>query len=349
MPKMLRWINVLLITVTLLSYLSPFISPEWFWPVAILGLLFPWLVLAHIGMIVIWLLRQKRYFLYSLATLVLGSGHLAAYIGTHGSPTQAEQQAAFRVVSYNVRAFYSFEDKVGKIPLDQLKDVIRDLNADILCLQEFPNSEKAGKKISEIIRSAGKYEYSHWEKGHNQAVFSRFPLENARYFDLKDQKSLQPQAINVTIGDKRYSLYNVHLHSNQITTLADQVSEHGDLNSKETWVQVKGMFGRYRYTTQLRARQSRLLVAEVQKATNPVLICGDFNDTPLSYAYRQVSQGRQDCFRAAGKGLGITYGGKIPSLRIDYIFVPDDAVVYGSEVLRLTYSDHYPVVATVKR
>jgi endonuclease/exonuclease/phosphatase family metal-dependent hydrolase len=80
-----------------------------------------------------------------------------------------------------------------------------------------------------------------------------------------------------------------------------------------------------------------------------VVVCGDFNDTPNSYTYHQISKGLNDAFREAGSGIGTTYVGKIPFLRIDYILYSKERFdpLYF-KVIRKNLSDHYPVVSTLK-
>ena len=79
----------------------------------------------------------------------------------------------------------------------------------------------------------------------------------------------------------------------------------------------------------------------------PAVICGDVNDTPVSYCFRSLRSGRKDTFREAGRGFGATYRILWPLLRIDYAFVPENADVLEHRTLRLDCSDHYPVITEI--
>ncbi len=87
-------------------------------------------------------------------------------------------------------------------------------------------------------------------------------------------------------------------------------------------------------------------LSNIQKSPYPAIICGDFNDTPMSYTYWKLSRGRRDSFKDAGKGFGATYSMLQPLLRIDYILSPKDVRATSHKIVKLKYSDHYPVVAT---
>ncbi|MEM8906288.1 MAG: endonuclease/exonuclease/phosphatase family protein, partial [Bacteroidota bacterium] len=92
-----------------------------------------------------------------------------------------------------------------------------------------------------------------------------------------------------------------------------------------------------------RAQQAHLVAEHVRNSPYPVMICGDFNETPLSYVYRILSAPLQDAFKQKGSGLGTTYAGKIPALRIDYILADRRLKILDHQILYKSYSDHYPV------
>ena len=84
---------------------------------------------------------------------------------------------------------------------------------------------------------------------------------------------------------------------------------------------------------------------EIEKSPYPVIVCGDFNDVPNSYAYYHIGKGMIDAFKAKGSGLDRTYLGISRTLRIDYIFCqPAFEVVEYNRIIK-NFSDHYPVIA----
>jgi endonuclease/exonuclease/phosphatase (EEP) superfamily protein YafD len=81
----------------------------------------------------------------------------------------------------------------------------------------------------------------------------------------------------------------------------------------------------------------------------PVIVAGDFNDTPVSYTYRVMRRGLNDAFVEAGYGAGFTYRGKYPPNRIDYIIYGEGIECTDFDIVKVRYSDHYPVIAYFRR
>jgi endonuclease/exonuclease/phosphatase family metal-dependent hydrolase len=73
-----------------------------------------------------------------------------------------------------------------------------------------------------------------------------------------------------------------------------------------------------------------------------MIVCGDFNDTPVSHTYHALSNGMHDAFTERGKGFGFTYNGPIPMLRIDYILYSEPLQLEYFEIMQSNVSDHFP-------
>ena len=97
-----------------------------------------------------------------------------------------------------------------------------------------------------------------------------------------------------------------------------------------------------------REEQANFIAEHIQNSPHPVLVCGDMNDTPNSYAYGQLAKSLKDAFREKGSGLGSTYAGLIPFLRIDYIFTSPNNLVEEFKVVSNSTSDHYPIYTHIR-
>lgn len=98
----------------------------------------------------------------------------------------------------------------------------------------------------------------------------------------------------------------------------------------------------------MRSKQVDAIKEFIDKSPYKVIVCGDFNDSPTSYAYRTISGNLKDAFMEAGSGLGRTYVGPMPSLRIDYILGDESFTFYNYYAKSFPFSDHKMVSCTIK-
>lgn len=336
----LRWLNVGLILVTLVAYLSPYIDPNTFWPPAIVALFYPWLLLANLLFIVLWAVQRRWYALFSLGCILVGAGHVRATMGISTSAAAPENATVLQVSTFNCHGFQENRREESYVEEEDLIPFLKEQSPDVLCLQEFPvPSRIAEKYIGFLLKHSGLPYY--YKKG-ELCVFSRYPLENPETHLFANGVNGY-QEVDLKIAGQLVRLYNVHLQSNAITRLSERVTEHGDLQDRETWQNVRGMLARYRRSAALRARQAEDLAREITDSPYPVLLCGDFNDVPLSHVYQQLSAGLTDSFKKRGGGLSVTYSGNLPGLRIDYILVDPRIDVLQERRGQSRFSDHRPV------
>lgn len=142
---------------------------------------------------------------------------------------------------------------------------------------------------------------------------------------------------------------NVHLASNRISPQDLQPVRSLDLQSDTAKQSIFRIFRKIAGNARLRATQAETIQNKVKASPYRVILLGDFNDLPHSFAVCLAGQGLKDSFVAKGRGLGHTYAGGFPSFRIDHIMADPELPVHGHRVLPGRHSDHYPVVAVLGR
>jgi endonuclease/exonuclease/phosphatase family metal-dependent hydrolase len=226
---------------------------------------------------------------------------------------------------------------------EELTGLLNEYKPDVLCFQEFPVPSISGR-FAKVITGGTGFKYFFQDQGGQLAIFSKYPIsqKRAKYYANHSNGYL---SADITKGDKVFRVFNIHLQSNAVSTIADKVASEGKIQEKQTWLTIKGMIGKYRNAARKRASQAKEIAANIQRSPNPVVICGDFNDVPQSNVYHLLSKGTNDTFKKAGVGLGTTYAGSIPALRIDYILCDREMETLEFEIIKIDYSDHYPVFA----
>lgn len=337
--KLLRWGNVLLILFTLLVYLVPQVHPKTFWPMAILGPVYPWLLFLHAGFIAFWLVARKAYFLMSLTCVLLGWNFFSAIFSLQ--LPQPGEGADFRLMSYNLYMLQRIKDNNEELA-EKKQSSFRSFMAsveplDVLCAQEC--SDRFSGWVAKQLK------FPHYFTVRGTTIFSRHPFLEKGAMEFEDSNNSVAWA-DIQVKGQRVRIYSAHLQSNSITSEAAKLKADADLQERETWRGIKGILKKYRNATKKRAEQAELLAAHIRKSPYPVVVGGDFNDTPVSYAYRQIIQstGLKDAFRVAGSGAGFTYGGVLPALRIDYILTDPRLTVLNHDRFKKHYSDHFPLL-----
>ncbi|MEN0003086.1 MAG: endonuclease/exonuclease/phosphatase family protein [Bacteroidota bacterium] len=340
---LLRWLHLALICVTLLSYLAPFISPKVFWPFAVLGLAYPLLLVLNLLFLLGWLLLKDRYTLFALATILLGWSHLTALIGFGGGKEATAQQ--LNILSFNTYSLRVWKNPGKLASKEMVKTFFATHKIDVVCLQEYPKQPAHQQRIETALEELG-LKYSCQQKNKSLAIFSRFPIKKYKNHYFKN-RSNGFQWADIALKTHSIRVFNLHLQSNAVTQTANKLMEEGNLKERSTWRNMRSMIGNYRRAAMLRAGQAETIAQALAKSPHPVALAGDFNEAPNSYVYQVLTQQLNDAFQEAGRGIGVTYAGKLPGLRIDYILTDPRLPVADYHIFPSAFSDHKGVVTTL--
>lgn len=342
-------INVATIGVMALTGYADHFYPADHAMLSVVGLCFPVMLLANLGFLVFWLLLKWRMALIPVIGYAVCLPAIRIYMPLN--PSTEPPSGALKVLSYNVFNFGG-DDKVG---YKEMVDFIVREKADIVCLQEA----NAGAKIPEIDTLLSRhYRYTNrlWScgKGTNCLILlSNHPI-------LKVKRIWYPSASNlsvaykVLIGGDTVIVINNHFESNKITN--DEKAEfkrmlRGKLTQKESKKESRSLLRQLSAAAVLRAPEADSVANFIDRyKDHSIILCGDFNDSPISYTHRRLAQKLTDCYVATGFGPGISYHVGGMYVRIDNIMCSADLRPYGAKVLsQITASDHYPISCWLKK
>jgi endonuclease/exonuclease/phosphatase family metal-dependent hydrolase len=325
---------------TLLAYLCPLVNPASFRWLAFFGTAFPWILLANVILLVVWTWRLNRFALYHLGVILLGWQFISGFIG-FDIGKDSVPGSAVTVATHNLgRLFYrqKITDALREKIVNAYAKFLTENGApDILCTQET-----SGKFYRLLAQKMGYENTFNLNKG--TVILSRYPMEAGG--DIPFGKTANSSIwVDVRIGQRLVRVYSVHLQSNSVTNATEKVIEEGELDQGETWHDIGMVLGKVGHATSIRSEQALRLREHIASCDHPVIVCGDFNDTPNSYVYATLSDGFTDTFREKGFGLGTTFGGILPLLRIDYILTDPGIHTFSCRTVHGPFSDHYPVFA----
>ena len=347
-------LNLLFVTALLLSYLSVHISPANTWILPFFGLGYPILLLINLFFMLYWMLRKRWIFLISAIVIALGWSHVERTVQFRAPQDKPFNAKAFQVLTYNVKNLSN--DNVNLLDPDVRNRIIGyldDKDPDLLCMQEFsivhPNPEAFLDTLSDRLNLPFHAYSQYIEKASKRIdalfIFSRFPILKSGAL-RKDNLHNYAIFADVLIENDTVRIFNIHLESIRLRqedykfiSELDQRIENKD-NVKENSQRI---LGKLKTAYIKRAAQVDSLSVYLARSPYPVILCGDFNDAPNSYAYQKLRTGLTDSFLESGYGFGNTYIGNLPSYRIDNIFYGRILESWAWRRDKVNFSDHYPV------
>jgi len=329
------------------------ISPGGFVLPAFFGLAYPYLLLVNIIIVILWLVLLRFEALISIVVIALGFTHFTNYIQL--SKPKGDKSNTIKVLSYNIRLFNYFEGKAGVNSEKEVLSFLKTQKPDLICLQEFffiGSPEKEDDKIKTTL--GGKY-YSHMkilESGKNRnygiVTFSKYPIIRKGEITHPGSSSLSIYT-DILIKKDTFRIFNNHLQSFRLRRMERSfISEMSSSNDKVAMDEMKSISLSLKNGFVRRSMQAQVVKDYINKSPYPVIVAGDFNDTPVSYSYRKIRKGLKDSFVNSGYGAGFTYKGNYPPNRIDYILYDNSLINTFFEIIKIRYSDHYPIIAYFK-
>jgi len=352
--KILLSVNVIFAFTLLVSYLAVVISPGDFALPAFFGLAYPYILLINIILVIIWAMLLRFEALISVVVIAIGFTHFSNYIKL--VRPSGDKTNTFKVLSYNVRLFNYFENNHGITSEKKIIQFLKTQKPDIICLQEFFLLGNPKVEEALIIADLGGEYYSHMKiigSGKNRfygiVTLSRFPIIGKGEIVHRGSSSLSIYT-DVLIQKDTFRIYNNHLQSFRLHRLERSfIEELTASDDKETMNEVKSLSVSLKKGFVNRALQAQVVKENINRSPFPVIVAGDFNDTPVSYAYRKIRKGFKDSFVNSGYGAGFTYIGNYPRNRIDYILYNDALINSYFEIIKVKYSDHYPIIAYFRK
>ena len=344
--------HVIVILLFIASAFSDRISPEKSVLFSYLGLGFPVFCVLNLCFIVYWLfLREWRFLLVGLCSLLICKAAVSRYFPFHGRVDEIPKENVLKVLTYNVMGF-GYKGHTEESPNPILR-YIADSDADIVCLQEYAVGNSKNFLTNQKIAKAFKmYRYrsvfpvgSSGALRFHIAVFSKYPISKSR--KIKYDSAFNGSSIHeLNIKGKKLTLINNHLESFKLT-MEDRSHYSAfikNLNSETLGGLKSSIEQKLGPAFRIRARQAQAVAEEIEKIDSDyILVCGDFNDTPVSYAHRTIQGKLKDAYAASGRGVGITYNENFFWFRIDNILHSANMKPINCTVDKVRYSDHYPL------
>ena len=254
-----------------LAKLALFISPEQFWMLAFMGLLFPFLLIINLTFCIAWLFIYPRRALISFVLILICLPQVGAFLqlrirNDSGGLKTSESQ--LKILSYNVRLFDLYNWTDNKTTRNKIIDLVKTVDADIICFQEFFHEDTGAfntldtlKRIQRankvhIVHTAHVKKVNHW----GIATFSAYPIVNRGELKFRDSTDNISIYTDLKIKEDTVRVYNLHLES--IRFRSEDYKALETLTGKKDDTKLGGpqkIIGRMRKAYIRRARQTDII------------------------------------------------------------------------------------------
>lgn len=357
----------LLIVITILAslgllfaFFAKILPPSFSSIVAYCGLFFPYLLIACFILTIVWLVIDFTWALIPVLVILLNVNNIDRHFQFRGIDKPEVCTNCLKVMSYNAKAFNIYRDDQMSLNR-QVVHFLQNEKPDILCIQEYSydNTGKSGFNSTEAILYALNVKDN--EKTHKvmlpyknklgyqfgMAVFSKYRIVDGGFVETSDSSSNKSMYVDIRFNGDTLRIYNIHLSSMHLDSTDYETGKALWAGSYDSSFNNKAqkLTGKISAAYVARQKQAKAIREHINGCPYPVIICGDFNDSPASFSYNKIMHGFKDAFRSSGKGTGTTYiGGNFPAYRIDYIAHDKQFNDFQYTVCKdLAVSDHYPI------
>lgn len=339
-------------SLTLACSACTYINPSLFWPLGFVAwgtpiFLFIDVLLFIIGLFYNWKLCVLPVFIILICFRPLSHAYALNFF-----ESKSILSPQLSVLNYNVRVFNSFKhlrsDENYSSSLNMYNFLVSS-DADILVLQEYYEDKKSPIFNSSKILSK-KYPHYHTSKNIKNAfgqrfglaIFSKYPLSNKGQIDFSSKSNNHALHAEILVKGKKIRIYNIHLQSMHLEQIRDFNPKTNKKLSSELMVSIK----KYKKGMLERVKQMEKVLNHIDDASQPVIVGGDFNEPPFSYVYNQWSKKMKNAYKESNTGIGATYNGRIPLLRIDHQFYNSHFECNSTTLYQnVEYSDHFPLLS----
>lgn len=343
--------SALLFLFALLSGYAGWINPSYWALPAMLALVFLPLFVMSVAAMIAWNIYNLRSVMAITGDIVIALLLYPLFIvSPFGSKKlKHDDEKVFTLLSYN--SFYCNDSEYDNPVRSRTLDYIITTGADIVCLQELYSLDAAGTHgkatDTQIKQVKSMYPYRVEPGDRELVILSRFPLTvvGGDYGKL----FFQYEVVRADVFGTPVTIVNVHLPSFGLSNEERQiVNKMKDSEIKESTGEIRHtIYGKLARAFEVRAEAAKVIRALCDTIKGDLIVCGDFNDVPGSYAYRTVrSADLRDVYTETAKGYTCTFNAYMMYFHIDQMLYRGDMRALSFNRGTLRSSDHYPIMGT---
>lgn len=348
--------GIILILLLVLSLCAPYINPYYFWPAALAGLAFP-ILWAATFVNALLLIKHRFWLLLMLIPIIAGLTMMLRHYNLPLKKSEPGSKNEYTIISYNVHGFAgpgngksNYEKQV------QVHHFLNDLEPAVACMQEYAMKDRRHARYIDFLNSGLNLSHKHLSdfdrsfKGtsYTYVTSTNYPvLQEGTIFTM--ETDICGIYTDIQFPEGMVRVYNIHLQSVKLLDEKQLLRPDKQLPSKENiFHYIRMTVSKLRSAYRIRSYQALAVSESISKSPYPVIVAGDFNDTPASFAYRVIMDGMTDAAYLQNRGFNRTYAQSLYPVRIDHILISDQLIPGNYKRYKIWLSDHFPVSASFR-
>ncbi|MGL5957558.1 MAG: endonuclease/exonuclease/phosphatase family protein [Phocaeicola sp.] len=332
-----------ILVLSIFSFFAGRIDPNENIYAAYIALFNPLLVVTNLSLLILWLFRFRMWIIFPILGLLANYNYLSGMLQIYNR-TKYANETTLSVVTYNV---HSFGGEITGYSAKEFLEIIKEKEVDVICFQEYAgNGDFTTKDIYELYSSY--FPYSFIPENQSNAIYSRYPIRQTQSLRFQETNN-NATWVDLEVNRATVRVINVHMQTTNFDRMRSQVSKARVNIGYESKDKIIASYLNEGVKENMLKRVSQAkMVQELVHATDyPIILCGDFNDSPGSYVYETLRSSLKDGFKTAGIGYAATYRRLYNLFRIDYLFHSSNMTGIRYEVIPFEMSDHNPVFLMV--
>jgi endonuclease/exonuclease/phosphatase family metal-dependent hydrolase len=356
--------NIAVMLAYISTFFIPYINTGDHWIIAFMGLGFPILFFILLAFIILWLFLKSKLWILSLIVLLLGFQQIKVAFAFNWPQKFVTQKSndAIRILQWNLKGWDDYNPEIEDFDLShsqrpQMMKLIKESNADIICVQEFyENMDR--KKYQSNYKELQSFGYQYHVSGLDFfdkifytgiAIFSKYPITDSAVISFNKESNAQSIVYaDIKINGKTIRVMTTHLQSVRFKPNDYESLSEIKRGKAKDLAGTKTVLSKLKEGYEERYGQASIAQRLIESSPYPVIFTGDFNDVPNSSAYFKISNNLQDAFLKKGTFIGRTFRFISPTLRIDYLLASPIFKINQFRVIHVPYSDHFPLEADIE-
>jgi len=351
--QMIAGANMATVIIMLLVGFSDRLNPADHPLLSTMGMTFPLFLLANLVFLFFWLMFKWRMIWIPVLGFVCAYVPISIYMPLN--PKEDIPDGSLKLLSYNVCTYggnYKYENGFEKV-----LEYLASEQPDIVCIQEDVDTRG---------RDTFKKYKKHWAYNDTLVLVNKVQALNAlgihTHYPIIKRERIEYDTETLAngsgawwlkVGKDTLIVINNHFescHLNGEDRMQYRQLIKGEMTRDSMQTESKDLLLKLADANDKRSEQIRAVMQYVEAHSQyPIVVCGDFNDNPLSYSCHTMREQLTDCFKETGRGIGLSYNQKAFAFRIDHIFCSQQLQPYNCRIdSKMDASDHNPILCWLK-